>query len=128
MPFSEDVVIADLNIGIFFLAAVGSLEAIGVVMAGWSSNNKWSLFGAVRAATQVVSYEIPLSLTMLSPRSSSPAHEPLIEITLAQEGWIWNWFVFRNPFMWAVFIIFFIASLAECSARPSTCRRRSPSS
>lgn len=117
IPFSEKAVIADINIGIFFLAAVGSLEAIGVIMAGWSSNNKWSLFGAVRAATQVVSYEIPLSLTLLSAVIVAGSMS-LHDITYAQEGWFFNWLVFRNPFMWALFIIYFIASLAECMRAP----------
>ncbi len=117
LPFSQDVVIVDLNIGIFFLAAVGSLEAIGVVMAGWSSNNKWSLFGAIRAATQVVSYEVPLGLALLAGVVCAGTMS-LSEMTMAQSGWIWSWFIFRNPFMWVVFIIYFIASLAECQRAP----------
>ncbi len=117
IPFSQKAVIADLNLGIFFLAAVGSLEAIGVVMAGWSSNNKWSLFGAIRAATQVVSYEIPLGLSLLAVIVVAGSMS-LNDITEAQAGWVWNWFLFRNPFMWAVFLIYFIASLAECKRAP----------
>ncbi len=117
LPFSQDGVIVDLNIGIFFIAAVGSLEAIGVVMAGWSSNNKWSLFGAIRAATQVVSYEVPLGLTLLAGVVCAGTMS-LNEMTMAQEGWIWSWFIFRNPFMWAVFLIYFTASLAECQRAP----------
>ena len=117
LPFSEMAVIAKMNIGLFFLAAIGSLEAIGIVMAGWSSNNKWSLFGAIRAATQVVSYEIPLGLSLLAVVVVAGSMN-LNDITLAQEGWLWNWFIFRNPFMWLVFIIFFTASLAECNRAP----------
>ena len=117
IPFSEKGIIVDLNIGIFFIAAVGSLEAIGVVMAGWSSNNKWSLFGAIRAATLVVSYEIPLSLSLLAAVICAGSMS-MIDISAAQEGWIWSWLVFRNPFMWAMFIVYFIASLAECQRAP----------
>jgi NADH-quinone oxidoreductase subunit H len=117
IPFSEQAIIADLDIGIFFLAAVGSLEAIGVVMAGWASNNKWSLFGAVRAATQVVSYEIPLGLSLLTVVLMAGSLS-MVEITHAQAGGIWNWFLFRNPFVWIAFIIFYIASLAECKRAP----------
>ncbi len=117
LPFSSEGVIIDLNIGIFFLAAVGSLEAIGVVMAGWSSNNKWSLFGAIRAATQVVSYEVPLGLTLLAAVVCAGTMS-LNEMTEAQAGWFWSWFIFRNPFMWAVFIIYYTASLAECQRAP----------
>lgn len=117
IPFSEKAIIADLDVGIFFLAAVGSLEAIGVVMAGWSSNNKWSLFGAVRAATQVVSYEIPLGLALLTTVVLGGSLS-MIELTHAQAGWISNWFIFRNPFIWVAFIIYYIAALAECKRAP----------
>ncbi len=117
IPFSEQAIIADLDLGIFFLAAVGSLEAIGVVMAGWSSNNKWSLFGAIRAATQVVSYEIPLGLSLLTVVVLAGSMS-MRDITFAQHGWIFNWFLFRNPFMWLAFLVYFISSLAECKRAP----------
>ena len=117
IPFSEDAIIADLDIGLFFLAAVGSLEAIGIVMAGWSSNNKWSLFGAVRAATQVVSYEIPLGLTLLTAVVIGGSLS-MIDLVHAQAGGVWNWILFRNPFVWIAFIIYYISSLAECKRAP----------
>jgi NADH-quinone oxidoreductase subunit H len=117
VPFGPELVIADLDIGIFFLAAVGSLEAIGIVAAGWSSNNKWSLLGSVRAATQVVSYEIPLAITFLTVIvfAGSMKMSDLVE---AQAGWLTNWFLFRNPFVWIAFVISFIAQLAECKRAP----------
>ena len=117
IPFSEKAIIADLDIGIFFLVAVGSLEAIGLVMAGWASNNKWSLFGAVRAATQVVSYEIPLGLSLLTTVVLAGSLS-MVEMVHAQSGGVWNWFLFRNPFVWIAFIIYYIASLAECKRAP----------
>src|SRR4029078_10604139 len=117
IPFGPDLLIADLDIGVFYLAAIGSLEAIGIVAAGWSSNNKWSLLGAVRAATQVVSYEIPLALSFLTVigLAGSMRMTGLVE---AQAGWITNWFLFRNPFVWIAFVIAFIAQLAECKRAP----------
>jgi NADH-quinone oxidoreductase subunit H len=117
IPFGPNLLIADLDIGIFFLAAVGSLEAIGIVAAGWSSNNKWSLLGSVRAATQVVSYEIPLAITFLTVIvfAGSMRMSALVE---AQAGWITDWFLFRNPFVWIAFVISFIAQLAECKRAP----------
>ena len=117
IPFGPDLVVADLDIGLFFLAAVGSIEAIGVIAAGWASNNKWSLFGSVRAATQVVSYEIPLGLSFVTVVMLAGTMS-LNGITEAQSGMVWNWFVFRNPFMPIAFIVYFIASLAEVKRAP----------
>jgi NADH:ubiquinone oxidoreductase subunit H len=66
LPFGPFISVSDMHLGIIFLAAVGSLEVIGILMAGWGSNNKWSLFGTMRLATQLVSYEIPLGLCLLT--------------------------------------------------------------
>ncbi len=117
VPFGPNLVIADLNLGVYFLAAIGSIEAIGVIAAGWASNNKWSVFGAVRAATQVVSYEIPLSLSLVTIACLAGSLSTL-DIVNAQSGWIWNWFLFRNPFMVISFLIFYISCLAECKRAP----------
>src|SRR5262245_45563230 len=117
VPFGPDLLVADLDIGIFYLAAIGSLEAIGIVAAGWSSNNKWSLLGSVRAATQVVSYEIPLAISFLTVVALAGSLR-MSEIVIQQQGWITNWFLFRNPFVWIAFVISFIAQLAECKRAP----------
>lgn len=66
LPYGPFLYVTDLHLGVIYVAAVGSLEVIGVLMAGWASNNKWSLFGTMRLATQLVSYEIPLGLSFLS--------------------------------------------------------------
>lgn len=117
LPFGPSLAPADMNIALFYVAAVGSIEAIGVIMAGWASNNKWSLFGTMRAATQVVSYEIPLGLcfAVIALMAGSLS---LFEISDAQRGWIWNWYLFANPFTFVAFFIFFIASLAENKRAP----------
>ncbi len=124
LPFSDDFVVADLNLGVFFLASIGSIEAIGVIMAGWASNNKWSLFGAMRTATQVVSYEIPLGLSLLAVVVLAGSFG-LRDIVHAQgfgehgaSGWFWCWYIFRNPFMPILFIVFFTAALAEIKRAP----------
>jgi len=117
LPFDKHVVVADLNIGVFYLAAIASLEVIGVIMAGWASNNKWSLFGAMREATQMVSYEIPLGLALLSVVvvSGTLGFQGIVE---TQSGWFWRWHVFRSPFLALTFIIYYIAALAECKRAP----------
>ena len=66
-PFSEGFYFADIELGVFFVLAMTSTTTIGVVMAGWSSNSKWSLYGAMREAAQVVAYEIPLGISLLVP-------------------------------------------------------------
>ncbi|MSR74866.1 MAG: NADH-quinone oxidoreductase subunit NuoH [Planctomycetes bacterium] len=117
IPFGPDLIISDLDTGLYFLAAIGSLEAIGVIAAGWASNNKWALFGSVRAATQVVSYEIPLGLAFVTVAAVAGTLS-MTEMVEQQSGMFWNWYMFRNPFMPIAFILYYIASLAECKRAP----------
>jgi NADH-quinone oxidoreductase subunit H len=117
LPFGPHVISTDLNVGLFYLAAVGSIEVIGILMAGWASNNKWALFGTMRVVTQLVCYEVPLGLSFLTVVTIAGSLS-MQDIVREQHGWIWNWIVFRNPFMAAVFIITFIATLAETKRAP----------
>lgn len=117
IPFDRDFIIVDLNVGIFYLAAVASIEVIGIIMAGWASNNKWSLLGAMREAAQVVAYEIPLGICLVTVVVLAGSFS-MVDIVEAQRGWFLNWFIFRNPVMWVSFIAFFIASLAELKRAP----------
>jgi NADH-quinone oxidoreductase subunit H len=117
MPFSSDLILADLNVGILYMTAVTALTVAGVLMAGWSSNDKWSLIGGVRSAAQIVSYEIPAGLSIF----------PVVLITgtlsmqgiIRAQGWAPNqWFVFANPFTFMAANILFMASLAEGNRTP----------
>jgi NADH-quinone oxidoreductase subunit H len=117
MPFSSVLIAADLNVGILYMTAVTSLVVVGILMAGWASNNKWSLIGGIRAAAQIVSYEIPAALSIF----------PVVLITgtlstqgiIQAQGWApWSWFVFHNPFTFLAFFILFTALLAEGNRTP----------
>ena len=110
--------LAYVDLGIFFILAMSSVTTIGVVMAGWSSNSKWSLYGSMREAAQVVAYEIPLGISLLVPVMVAGTFN-LIEASAAQSGWFgMKWFLFQNPFMLPAGVLFFVAALAETKRAP----------
>lgn len=117
LPFSGRLVIADLNIGILYITAMSSLVVVGVIMAGWASNSKWPLYGAMRAAAHLVSYEVPLGLSIL-PVIMLTGSLSMQDITHAQGGGFLNWFIFHNPFLFLAFWVHYIAGLAEVNRMP----------
>lgn len=117
LPFADGVVAQSLNVGAFFILAVLSSEVFGVLLAGYSSANKWSLFGGVREAAQVVSYEIPRSMTVLVPICIAGTLN-LSVIAKQQEGFFWNWYLFHDPFTFVAFFVFFIVATASCKRAP----------
>ncbi|MBI2982359.1 MAG: NADH-quinone oxidoreductase subunit H [Deltaproteobacteria bacterium] len=117
VPFSSKLIIADLNVGIFFLIAVTSIVTVGIMMSGWASNNKYSLLGGMRSAAQIVSYEIPTGLAILVIVLLSGTLS-LQEIIAAQGAYPWQWFIFNNPFTAITFFILFISALAEGNRAP----------
>jgi NADH-quinone oxidoreductase subunit H len=114
LPFAPGLVGADMNIGLLYFFAVGSLGVVGLMMAGWSSFNKYSLLGGLRAAAQIVSYEIPLTLSIVGVVLLAGTLS-LNAIVVQQSGSFLDWFVFRQPLG---FLIFFIAAAAEGSRTP----------
>jgi NADH-quinone oxidoreductase subunit H len=117
IPFGDVLVIADLNIGILYVTAITGLVVVGVLMAGWASNNKWSLLGGIRSAAQIVSYEIPAGLSIF-PVVLLTGTLSMQDIIRAQ-GWApWSWFLFHDPFTFAAFFVFFVAALAEGNRTP----------
>ncbi|VTS03636.1 NADH-quinone oxidoreductase subunit NuoH [Tuwongella immobilis] len=117
LPFSARLVGWDLGIAAFFMLAVLSSEVFGVILAGYASGSKWSLFGAIREAAQVVSYEIPRSLCVLIVVVTTGTLS-LTAITQQQSGGFWNWNLFHDPFTFAAFWIFFIVITASCKRAP----------
>lgn len=117
VPFSSQWVIAEFELGIFYLLAVEALVVVGVVMSGWASNNKWSLLGGMRSAAQIVSYEVPVSLTVLLIVIWSGTLN-IQQIIAAQGAAPWHWNIFQTPFLFIAFFTLFIGSLAEGNRTP----------
>nr|QDE52720.1 NADH dehydrogenase subunit 1 [Nasturtium officinale] len=116
IPFSNHLVLADLNIGIFLWIAISSIAPIGLLMSGYGSNNKYSFLGGLRAAAQSISYEIPLTLCVLSISLRVSNSLSTVDIVEAQSKYgFWGWNLWRQPIG---FIIFLISSLAECERLP----------
>jgi len=117
LPFSEWLVIADLDIGVFFLMAVTAFVAVGIIIAGWSSNNKWALLGGMRSAAQIVSYEIPSGLALLAVVLTAGTLST--QGIIRDQGWApWQWNMFRTPFLFTAFFVYFISALAEINRAP----------
>jgi len=117
IPFGVSCIVSDLNIGILYIVAVTSLSVVGVIMAGWASNNKYALYGGMRGAAQIVSYEIPAALTIMTIVVQVGSLS-MQDIANAQKGGIQHWFIFRNPFNFIAFFVYFICSLAEVNRTP----------
>ena len=135
IPFSQRILVSDLNIGIFYIISISSVVAIGVIIAGWSSNSKWSLFGAMRSAAQMVSYEIPIGLSILTvimmaqtmsmegivaaQNGAFAEGEPIITLLGVEvKGTILDWMIFRSPFTFLAFFVYFLSSIAEVNRTP----------
>jgi NADH-quinone oxidoreductase subunit H len=118
IPFSAAYIGSEINVGLFYVLSISSVVGVGLLMAGWASNNKWSLFGALRSAAQIVSYEIPVAVSLLAVVMVSGTFD-LQQINQQQTGWFWNWFVFQKfPFLLLAMVIYFVASLAETNRTP----------
>jgi NAD(P)H-quinone oxidoreductase subunit 1 len=115
VPFGQNLLITDLNVGIFLWIALSSIAPIGLLMSGYSSNNKYSLIGGLRAAAQSISYEIPLALSVLAVVMMSNSLSTLDIVNQQASYGILSWNIWRQPIG---FIIFWIAALAECERLP----------
>ena len=139
LPLAPSWTGAGLSSGVFFLLAIISLDVIGIILAGWSSNNKYSVLGTMRSAAQLISYEVPMGLAVvsvcifaqtlnlqeisyqqgiLSPEPQFLFDIPDLNVQVNKIGGLLAWNVFRMPGLFFTWVIFFIASLAECNRAP----------
>ena len=127
LPFGKVFIPSDINLGLFYCFAVSAFGVVGIILGGWASHNKYSILGAMRAAAQMVSYEIPISISILSIAVLTNSLNMSV-ITESQNGWFWNWNLFGGsggietliliPFTFGLFAIYFISSLAETNRTP----------
>lgn len=117
LPFAGYWVFRNLDVGLIFILAMMGIEVVGVILAGWASNNKWSVYGAMREACQMVSYEIPMGLSLLVPVLTVGTLR-LAEIGDLQSGGFHTWLAFANPFTFIAAVTYFVSSLANCKRAP----------
>jgi len=106
-----------MNVAVFFIIAILGLEVFGVILAGYASASKWSLFGAMREAAQVVSYEVPLGMCAVVPVLIAGSMD-LVFIGDRQAGGFWNWYVFHDPFTFVTFWVYFTCATASVNRAP----------
>jgi NADH-quinone oxidoreductase subunit H len=118
LPFGPDFTFeARLNVGVFWILAILSVEVMGVILAGWASNNKWSVYGAMREACQMVSYEIPLGISIIVGIMAAGTLN-MVQLGHLQGGGLHTWLIYRNPFTFLAFGVYFVASLASNKRAP----------
>jgi NADH-quinone oxidoreductase subunit H len=116
LPYGDGVVAQNMNIAVFYMLAVMSTEVFGIILIGYGSGSKWSLFGGMREAAQMVSYEVPMAICILVPVIVAGSMN-LSDISRQQYG-IWNWYVFHDPFTFGAFWAYFTCATASCKRAP----------
>jgi NADH-quinone oxidoreductase subunit H len=117
LPFGYHLSATSMNVGLFYVVSITALVVVGILLSGWASNSKWALFGGIRAAAQVVSYEIPAGLVILVPVLQAGSLN-LHDLIRAQGGMPWDWFMFQTPMGYGAFFVLFVALLAEGNRTP----------
>jgi len=119
IPFQAGVVLADINVGLLYVLAASSLGVYGIIIAGWASNSKYPFYSALRAAAQMVSYEVAIGFVLISVVMWAGSFN-LSTIVTAQQGYAWGWVNgnFINPLLFPMAVVFFISALAETQRAP----------
>jgi NADH-quinone oxidoreductase subunit H len=117
LPFGNGVVARDMNVAVFYMLAVMSTEVFGIILAGYGSGSKWSLFGGMREAAQMVSYEVPMAICVIIPVIVAGTMN-LNRTANLQGGFFWNWYIFHDPFTFAAFWMYFTCATASCKRAP----------
>lgn len=117
VPFSSGFILSDLNVGILYLVGATSLVGIGVFLGGYSSNSKWSMLGGMRGASQIISYEIPVTLSIVAIVLMSGGLS-MSSLVGSQGGLPHEWNLLHNPFAFIGFFVFFIGAMAETNRAP----------
>ena len=117
LPFAYGWMALPVNTAVFFIVAVVGLEVFGVILGGYASGSKWSLFGAMREAAQVVSYEVPLGMCVVVPVMIAGTMD-LVTIGEQQAGLFTNWYVFHDPFTFLTFWVYFTCAVASVNRAP----------
>jgi NADH-quinone oxidoreductase subunit H len=118
MPLSKGIVGAQTSVGLVFLLGFVSLDVVGIVLAGYASNNKYSILGSMRSAAQIVSYEVPLGLSVLCVAVVAGSLDLQTIGKLQSGSGFLSWYVFSQPWLIPVFLVYFICSLAESNRAP----------
>ena len=135
LPWSHGLAPSKLNLGLYYIFAIISIETLGILMAGWGSNNKYSILGAMRSAAQIISYGIPAGFALISVvmiaqtlnMQDIAAQQGILSTEkikflgfwdVSSAGGILTWNIFRAPHLMIAFVIYFIASLAESNRAP----------
>ncbi|WP_150468978.1 MULTISPECIES: NADH-quinone oxidoreductase subunit NuoH [unclassified Cysteiniphilum] len=114
VPFGKGIVLADINAGVLYILAMTSIAVYGVIIAGWASNSKYAMFGALRAAAQVVSYELAMGFAIIGVLIAAGSLN-LSTIVETQQGGIWHWYFIP---LFPLFVIYFISGVAETGRAP----------
>ncbi|MEW5789240.1 MAG: NADH-quinone oxidoreductase subunit NuoH [Pseudomonadota bacterium] len=113
-PFTEDLVLADINAGLLYIMAITSMGVYGVVIAGWASNSKYAFLGALRSSAQIVSYEIAMGFALVGVLMASQSLN-LVDIVKGQEGGFWHWYFLP---LFPLFLVYLISGVAETNRAP----------
>lgn len=117
LPFSNGWVAVNLDIAVFYILAILSVEVFGVILAGYSSGSKWSLLGGMREAAQVVSYEVPMAICVVIPVMIAGTMN-LNAIANQQAGFPWNWYLLHSPPLFLAGLVYFTCATASCKRAP----------